>query len=116
MATTSFALDRLLVGTRAESGPYREILRVPALSAGLYLLPAGGTDRQRPHREDELYLVVKGRARFRSGTDDRAVGPNDLLYVAAGVEHHFHSISEELALLVVFAPAETGSVRPPSEP
>ena len=38
---------------RAASGkPYREFLRVPALSTGLYVLAAGATDMQTPHRED----------------------------------------------------------------
>jgi len=46
---------------RAESGKqYREFLRVPAMSAGLYVLPAGGTDSQRPHHEDETYYVIRG--------------------------------------------------------
>jgi len=83
-----------------------EFLRVPALSAGLYCLPAGGEDRQQPHTEDEIYYVIRGRARFRAGTEDRAVAPGTVLFVPAGVEHCFHSISEDLVLLVVFAPAE----------
>lgn len=41
--------------------PYMEFLRVSAMSAGLYVLPAGGTDPQRPHNEDEMYYVVRGR-------------------------------------------------------
>ena len=46
---------------------YREFLRVPAMSAGLYVLPAGAADPQRPHHEDEMYYVIRGRARFRAG-------------------------------------------------
>ena len=45
---------------------YREFLRVPAMSAGLYVLPAGGTDLQKPHHEDEMYYVVRGRACFKA--------------------------------------------------
>lgn len=37
---------------------YREFLRVPDLSAGLYALEAGATDPQLPHAEDELYYVA----------------------------------------------------------
>ncbi len=85
---------------------YHEFLRVPALSAGLYVLPAGGVDGQSPHTEDEVYVVMEGRARFRAGEDDRAVGPGDVLYVRRGVEHRFHSITDELRVLVLFAPAE----------
>ena len=81
---------------------------MPSLSVGLYVLPAGGTDGQRPHAEDEVYYVVGGRARFRAGDDGRAVAPGAVLFVAAGVDHRFYDIAEELTLLVFFAPAETG--------
>jgi mannose-6-phosphate isomerase-like protein (cupin superfamily) len=48
---------------RAKAGKlYREFLRIPAMSAGLYVLPAGGTDPQKPHHEDEMYYVIRGRA------------------------------------------------------
>ena len=93
---------------RAQRGKlYREFLRVPAMSAGLYVLPAGATDPQRPHHEDEMYYVLRGRARFRAGEEDQAVSAGSVLFVAARVEHHFYEIAEELAVLVVFAPAES---------
>jgi quercetin dioxygenase-like cupin family protein len=93
---------------RTESGrPYREFLRVPALSAGLYVLPAGGTDHQKPHREDEIYYVIRGRARFKAGIEDREVSAGSVIFVAAEVGHRFYDIEEELAALVFFAPAET---------
>ena len=93
---------------RAESGRlYREFLRVPAMSAGLYVLPAGGTDPQRPHHEDEMYYVVRGRARFKADKEDREVSVGTVIFVAAEVEHRFYDITEELAVLVLFAPAES---------
>jgi quercetin dioxygenase-like cupin family protein len=92
---------------RPEDSAYREFLRVPALSAGLYVLPRGGTDPQQPHREDEMYYVIAGRAAFRVAGQDYGVGPGSVLFVKAGVEHHFHSIADELTVLVFFAPAET---------
>jgi len=93
---------------REQSGkPYREFLRVPAMSAGLYVLAAGSTDPQRPHHEDEMYYVVRGRARFKASGEDREVSAGSVIYVAAEVEHRFHDIEEELAVLVFFAPAET---------
>lgn len=92
---------------RREAGQrYREFLRVPAMSAGIYALPAGAADMQKPHTEDELYFVVSGRARFRMGDDDVPVAAGALLFVAAGVEHRFHAIEEDLSVLVLFAPAE----------
>jgi mannose-6-phosphate isomerase-like protein (cupin superfamily) len=93
---------------RAQSGKsYREFLRVPPMSAGLYVLPAGATDQQKPHREDEIYYVVRGRARFKAGSEDREVSAGSLIFVAAEVGHRFYDITEELAVLVMFAPAET---------
>ena len=77
------------------------------MSAGLYLLGAGASDPQRPHHEDEMYYIVRGRARFRAGEEDSAVSAGSLLFVAAEVEHRFYDISEELEVLVFFAPAET---------
>jgi mannose-6-phosphate isomerase-like protein (cupin superfamily) len=93
---------------RTKSGKvYREFLRVPAMSAGLYVLPAGTTDLQRPHHEDEMYYVVRGKARFRAGDEEQEISTGSVLYVAAEVEHRFYDIAEELAVLVFFAPAES---------
>jgi len=93
---------------RAASGKlYGEFLRVPTLSAGLYVLPAGSTDPQRPHHEDEMYYVVRGKARFRAADQDQEISAGSVLFVAAAVEHRFYDITEELAVLVFFAPAES---------
>lgn len=86
---------------------YLEFLRVPSMSAGLYVLGVGTADSQQPHREDEMYYVVRGRARFRAGVEDREVSAGSALFVAAEVEHRFYDITEELAALVFFAPAES---------
>ncbi len=86
---------------------YFEFLRVVSMSAGVYALPSGGEDRQSPHREDELYYVARGRAKFCAGADERDVAPGSLIFVAAGVTHRFYEITEDLQLLVFFAPAET---------
>jgi quercetin dioxygenase-like cupin family protein len=86
---------------------YREFLRVPSMSAGLYVLQPGTTDPQKPHHEDEMYYVVRGRARFKAGTEDREVSAGSVIFVAAEVEHRFYEVTEELAVLVFFAPAES---------
>ena len=91
----------------ARSKPYREFLRVPAMSAGLYVLGVGACDRQRPHHQDEMYYVIRGRARFQAGEEDQEVGPGSVLFVSKELEHRFHAIREELAVLVFFAPAES---------
>jgi mannose-6-phosphate isomerase-like protein (cupin superfamily) len=93
---------------REQSGKrYLEFMRVPALSAGVYVLPAGGTDNQSPHKEDEMYYVVRGRARMRAGSEDQAVGEGSIIFVAAEIEHRFYDVTEDLTVLVFFAPAES---------
>ncbi|MGA2709879.1 MAG: cupin domain-containing protein, partial [Steroidobacteraceae bacterium] len=63
-------------------------------------------DRQSPHHQDELYYVLRGKARLRAATEDRSVREGSLIFVAAEVEHQFYDIEEELTVLVLFAPAE----------
>lgn len=102
----AFDISQVTAVQQASGQAYVEFLRAPAISMGLYVLPAGGVDPQKPHTEDEVYYVLRGRAIIRVGEEDRVVGPGSIVFVEAGVEHHFHSISEELQVLVVFAPAE----------
>jgi mannose-6-phosphate isomerase-like protein (cupin superfamily) len=86
---------------------YLEFLRVPAMSAGVYVLPKGGSDPQKPHREDELYYVVRGHGRMQIGAEHSDVRAGSVIFVEAAVEHRFYDIQEELEVLVFFAPAET---------
>ena len=102
----AFELHELIADAEKAGKPYLEFLRVSDLSAGVYRLPAGGMDPQQPHTEDEVYYVVSGRGRVRVGTEDRLVMGGSVVYVAKGVEHKFHSIEEDLTILVFFAPAE----------
>ena len=85
---------------------YLEFLRVSSLSVGLYALPAGGIDPQQPHTEDEVYYVLSGKGAIRVGDEDRHAEAGTIVFVVAGVEHRFHSIEEDLFILVFFAPAE----------
>ena len=99
----TFKLAEEIEAQRGSGRPYREFLRVPALSAGVYSLPVGATDLQAPHDEDEVYYVVSGRAKLRVDGEERSVGPGSILYVCATSEHSFFEIEEELTLLVFFA-------------
>lgn len=106
MSMHSFELKTLLSQHQAGGTHWSEFLRVPALSVGVYTLPAGGLDPQSPHTEDEVYYVVSGRASIRVGDEDRPVQAGSLVYVPAQVDHRFHGIEEDLTVLVFFAPAE----------
>jgi mannose-6-phosphate isomerase-like protein (cupin superfamily) len=91
-----------------ESGrAYLQFLDEPTLSAGRYALPKGATDHQQPHRRDEIYYVVSGKAKFSAGSAEnsqtQAVGAGTVLYVRAHVPHRFHDIEEDLDVLVLFS-------------
>ena len=96
-----------LMDQQNQSGQdYLEFLRVPALSAGLYMLAAGAVDMQEPHTEDEIYYVISGRGFIQVDQESRPVEAGSLIFVNANVEHRFHTITEDLRVLVIFAPAE----------
>ena len=101
-------LPKLEEEQRSSGKAYLEFLRLPEMSAGLYVLPAGGSDPQKPHKEAEVYCVMRGRGHMKAGEEDRVVGEGSIIFVAPGIEHRFYGIEEELAVLVLFAPAESG--------
>jgi mannose-6-phosphate isomerase-like protein (cupin superfamily) len=91
------------------SPKYAEQLRVPALSVGTYSLPRSAIGDQTPHAEDEVCVVVSGRGSFTAGGHTAEVGPGTTVFVPAGEDHRFHDVSEDLAVLVFFAPAYSGA-------
>jgi len=99
-------LEALESARRAADRRYLEFLRVPDLSAGLYVLEPGAIDPQQPHAEDEIYVVMRGRCRFRVGTEEQEVQPGSVLFVPARLEHRFLDLRERLEALVFFGPAE----------
>jgi len=102
----AYELTQLISQRETSNKLYFEFLRVPDLSMGLYVLPAGGTDPQSPHTEDEVYYVVSGRAKILVADENRDIRAGSVVYVEKNVVHRFHSIEEELTVLVFFAPAE----------
>lgn len=105
----AFTLAEVTAAQQIAGQPWHEFFRVPALSMGLYVLPAGSDDGQSPHAQAEVYYVVSGSGVLRVEDRDQPVGPGSILYVAAHAAHHFHAIAEDLTLLVLFAPAYNGA-------
>ncbi len=120
--TPEEVVERMLAAVRAREGKpldlgslagahrggarhYREALRTGQLSTGLYRLGRGEEGDQRPRNEEGVFLVLEGRGRVRMGDEDFAVEPGFLFTVPARVEHRFHSVAQDLLLLVFFAPA-----------
>ena len=71
-----FDLDHLLAKKLQAGKSYLEFLRAPAISAGIYTLPAGATDPQKPHTEDEIYYVISGKANNRDAHHDANADQN----------------------------------------
>jgi mannose-6-phosphate isomerase-like protein (cupin superfamily) len=101
-----FDLPEKAAAARALDESYDEFIRHDSLSVGIYCLAAGQEDRQSPHTEDEVYYVVSGRGRIRVGDEDAPVGAGSVVFVAANEVHRFFDITEDMQILVFFAPAE----------
>ncbi|MER5809163.1 cupin domain-containing protein [Streptomyces sp. NPDC002033] len=102
----AFRLDELEAERIANDGAYLQFLHERNMSVGLYALEAGQSDPQQPHRQDEVYFVVSGRASITVGDETTTVANGSVVYVPAGVPHKFHHITEPLKVMVVFSPPE----------
>jgi mannose-6-phosphate isomerase-like protein (cupin superfamily) len=102
----SFSLDAVEEAQSSSAAAYREFLRRPGFSMGMYLLPAGSQDAQHPHSADEVYVVQHGRAQLEVDGEKSDVGPGDVISVDRGRDHRFLNITEDLAVLVIFAPPD----------
>ena len=102
----AFRLDELETERAANDGAYLQFLRERNMSVGLYALNAGQADPQAPHGQDEVYLVMSGRASITVGMETTQVARGSVVYVPAGVAHKFHHITEDLRVMVVFSPPE----------
>jgi len=105
----AFALEDLRQQQEASSRPWLAFLKVPALSTGLYVLPAGGQDGQSPHERDEVYYVVAGLAVLEVDGERQPVRPGSVVYVKAEVDHRFVEIEEDLEVLVFFSAPPAGA-------
>jgi len=102
----SFEISQLLANSRTSDDYYSEFLRVSSMSLGIYRLAAGRQDLQKPHKQDEIYVVQHGRAEIEVEGITQSVRPGSVVYVPALAQHHFKEITEDLEVLVFFAPAE----------
>src|SRR5260370_24293945 len=111
----AYELAHLIDQLNQSGQDYLEFLRDPSLSAGLYMLAAGAVDMQEPHTEDEVYYVISGHSFIQVDKENRPVESGSLVFVKANVEHRFHTITEDLKVLVIFAPAEYTAAHPSSD-
>jgi mannose-6-phosphate isomerase-like protein (cupin superfamily) len=97
----AFAVRPVLEKLRAAGGGYEIVHESPGLELGVYVLVAPEPDRQQPHADDEVYVVLEGSGTLEVGGESVPVQDGDAVFVEAGAEHRFTSY-EQLALLVAF--------------
>lgn len=83
-------------------GGYGIVHESPGLEVGVYVLVAPEPDRQQPHADDEVYVVLEGRGTLEVEGEEVALDEGQAMFVAAGAEHRFTGY-ESLSLLVIFA-------------
>ena len=94
---TRDAVERL----RAARGGYEIVHESPGLELGVYVLVAPEPDRQQPHENDEVYVVLEGTGTLEVEGDRVDLREGQAVFVPAGADHRFVGY-EQLAVLVVF--------------
>jgi mannose-6-phosphate isomerase-like protein (cupin superfamily) len=94
---TGAAVERL----RQAGGGYEIVHASPGLELGVYVLVAPEPDRQQPHEDDEVYVVLEGSGTLEVEGERAELNEGHAVFVPAGAEHRFVGY-EQLAVLVVF--------------
>jgi mannose-6-phosphate isomerase-like protein (cupin superfamily) len=105
MKTASFTISEVSKLRQDAGNAWLEFLDVPSLSMGIYQIPAGTDDRDihNPHDRDEIYVGTSGSGRLTADGEEFHIEAGVIVYVKAGVEHHFHDIADDLTVLVFFS-------------
>jgi len=97
----AFGVGSVVEKLRAAGGGYEIVHESPGLEMGVYVLVAPEADRQQPHEDDEVYVVLDGSGVLEVEGESVPVDVGDAVFVEAGADHRF-SAYEQLAVLVVF--------------
>jgi len=118
MRTASFTVSEVSKLRQESGNTWLEFLDVAKLSMGVYHIPTGtnGRESHDPHDRDEVYVGSAGKGRLTAGGEQFEIGPGVIVYVKAGVEHHFHDVEDDLTVLVFFAGDPRGSDHDPRDP
>ena len=102
MSSHPFAVDEAKRRLQAAGGGYEIVHESPGLELGVYVLVAPEPDRQQPHADDEVYVVLEGSGVLEVEGDAHPLAVGQAIFVPAGADHRFTAY-EQLAVLVVFA-------------
>jgi mannose-6-phosphate isomerase-like protein (cupin superfamily) len=96
----AFDIQRVKEGL-ADRGGYEVVHATPGLEIGVYVLVAPEPDRQSPHADDEVYIVLEGRGTLDVEGERIELREGNAVFVPAGAEHRFIGY-ESLSVLVIF--------------
>ena len=102
MSSHPFGVDDAKRRLQAAGGGYEIVHQSPGLEIGVYVLVAPEPDRQQPHEDDEVYVVLEGNGVLEVEDASHPLTEGQAIFVPAGTDHRFTAY-EQLAVLVVFA-------------
>jgi mannose-6-phosphate isomerase-like protein (cupin superfamily) len=102
----AFGVSSVVEKLRAAGGGYEIVHESAGTEIGVYVLVAPEADRQQPHADDEVYVVLEGSGVLEVEGEHVPVGEGDAVFVEAGADHRF-SAYEQLAVLVIFERARS---------
>jgi mannose-6-phosphate isomerase-like protein (cupin superfamily) len=97
----AFDVAQVAARLREAGGGYEIVHESPGLEVGVYVLVAPEPDRQQPHTDDEVYVVLEGSGTLEVEGVGTPLGEGQALFVPARAEHRFTGY-EGLSLLVIF--------------
>jgi mannose-6-phosphate isomerase-like protein (cupin superfamily) len=100
-AAHAFDISSARARLAAANGGYEVVHASERLEIGVYVLVAPEPDRQQPHDDDEVYVVLEGSGTLEIGGKEIALREGHAIFVPAGVEHRFVGY-EQLSVLVLF--------------
>ncbi len=67
-----------------------------------------GSDPQKPHKQDEVYVITRGSGEFVLQGERAKFATGDALFAPAGAEHRFENFTDDLEMWVIFYGQEGG--------
>jgi mannose-6-phosphate isomerase-like protein (cupin superfamily) len=107
--SAAFSVQDALAALAKVGGEFTTLFRHGTLEIEIYR-PVG-TDKQKPHRRDELYVVISGTGTFLHGPARTPFRAGEVLFAEAGIEHRFVDFTEDFATWVFFYGPDSGEAR-----
>jgi mannose-6-phosphate isomerase-like protein (cupin superfamily) len=108
----AFEIEQVRRRLEAGNGGYEIVHSSPGLEVGVYVLVAPEPDKQQPHADDEVYVVLEGSGVLDIEGEAIPVSVGQALFVPAGADHRFTAY-EGLSVLVIFARTDTSAETAP---